>query len=61
MLFRLILKKKLRKAELYSSSITVSLALDCTAESLGFNEELIHLVDENQPFDCQSGGDPKLF
>ncbi len=23
-----------------------------------FNEELIHLVDENQPFDCQSGGDP---
>jgi len=55
-----ILKKKLRKAELYSSSITVSLALDCPAESLGFNEELIHLVDENQPFDCQSNGDPKL-
>ena len=52
------LKKKLRKAELYSSSITVSLALDCTAESLGFNEELIHLVDENQPFESQSGGDP---
>jgi len=53
-----ILKRKLKKADLYSSSITVSLALDCTAESLGFNEELIHLVDENQPFDCQSGGDP---
>jgi prolycopene isomerase len=52
------LKKKLRKAELYSSSITISLALDCPAESLGFNEELIHLVDENQPFDCQSSGDP---
>jgi phytoene dehydrogenase-like protein len=52
------LKKKLKKADLYSSSITVSVALDCTAESLGFNEELIHLVDENQPFDCQSGGDP---
>jgi phytoene dehydrogenase-like protein len=52
------LKRKLRKAELYSSSITVSLALDCPAESLGFNEELIHLVDENQPFDCQSSGDP---
>ncbi len=53
------LKKKLKKADLYSSSITVSLALDCTAESLGFNEELIHLVDENQPFNDQSGGDPK--
>jgi phytoene dehydrogenase-like protein len=53
------LKKKLKKADLYSSSITVSLALDCTAESLGFNEELIHLVDENQSFNDQSGGDPK--
>jgi phytoene dehydrogenase-like protein len=53
------LKKKLKKADLYSSSITVSLALDCTAESLGFNEELIHLVDENQPFVEQSGGDPR--
>ena len=53
------LKNKLKKADLYSSSITVSLALDCPAESLGFNEELIHLVDENQPFDCQSGGDPQ--
>ena len=53
------LKKKLKKADLYSSSITVSLALDCTAESLGFNEELIHLVDENQLFTDQSGGDPR--
>jgi prolycopene isomerase len=54
------LKKRLRNADLYSSSITVSLALDCTAESLGFNEELVHLVDENQRYDDQSGGDPKL-
>jgi phytoene dehydrogenase-like protein len=52
------LKKKLKDADLYSSSITVSLALDCTAESLGFNEELIHLVDEHQSFMDQSGGDP---
>jgi phytoene dehydrogenase-like protein len=52
------LKSKLKKADLYSSSITVSLALDCTAESLGFNEELIHLVDENQDYEDQSGGDP---
>jgi phytoene dehydrogenase-like protein len=54
------LKKKLKKADLYSSSITVSLALDCTAESLGFNEEMIHLVDENQGFEDQAGGDPHL-
>jgi phytoene dehydrogenase-like protein len=52
------LKKKLKAADLYSSSITVSIALDCTAESLGLNEELVHLVDENQPFKEQSGGDP---
>jgi phytoene dehydrogenase-like protein len=52
------LKKKLKNADLYGSSITISLALDCTAESLGFNEELIHLVDENQLFSDQSGGDP---
>ena len=26
---------------------------------LGFNEELVHLVDENQPFNEQSGGDPR--
>ena len=54
------LKKRLRKADLYSSSVTVSLALDCTAESLGFNEELVHLVDENQHYDDQSGGNPNL-
>jgi phytoene dehydrogenase-like protein len=53
------LKKKLKRADIYSSSITVSLALDCSAESLGFNEELIHLVDENQSFSDQSGGDPQ--
>jgi phytoene dehydrogenase-like protein len=53
------LKKKLKDADLYSSSITVSVALDCTAESLGFNEELVHLVDENQSFCDHSGGDPR--
>jgi phytoene dehydrogenase-like protein len=51
-------KKKLKNADLYNSSITVSIALDCTSEFLGFNEEMIHLVNENQSFDDQSGGDP---
>ncbi len=53
------LKKKLKNAELYGSSITVSVALDCTAESLGFNEELIHLVDERYSFNDLNSGDPK--
>jgi len=52
------LKKKLKNADLYSSSITVSIALDCPTELLGFDEELVHLVDENQSFNDQSGGDP---
>ena len=52
------LKRKLKQADLYSSSITISIALDCPAEQLGFNEELIHLVDERQCYDAQISGDP---
>jgi phytoene dehydrogenase-like protein len=52
------LKKKLKNAELYSSSVTISIALDCPAEQLGFDEELIHLADEGQPFDAYTSGDP---
>jgi len=52
------LLNKLRQAELYSSSITISIALDCPTEELGFNEELVHIVDENEDFDAYSSGDP---
>lgn len=52
------LKNKLRAADLYSSSVTVSIALDCTPEELGFNEELVHLSSEIVPRDEQCGGDP---
>ena len=37
------LKDKLRAAELYTSSVTISVALDCPPAMLGFNEELVHL------------------
>jgi phytoene dehydrogenase-like protein len=50
--------KKLRKAELYSSSVTISIALDCPTEALGFNEELVHIVDESEQFNAYSSGDP---
>ena len=50
--------KKLRKAELYSSSVTISIALDCPTEALGFNEELVHIVDEREHFNAFSSGDP---
>ncbi len=52
------LKKSLHNAELYSSSVTVSIALDCPAEELGFNEELVHLVREDLPYNAHSSGDP---
>ena len=52
------LKKKLKAAELYSSSVTISVALDCRTEELGFNEELVHLANENASFDDHSNGDP---
>lgn len=52
------LKNKLRNADLYSSSVTVSIALDCPTEQLGFNEELVHLSSEVVPREEQCGGDP---
>ena len=52
------LKNKLRDAELYSSALTISIALDCTVESLGFGEELVHLVDESVSFGAHNNGDP---
>ncbi len=35
---------KLRGADLYSSSVTLSIALDCPVDELGFNEELVHIA-----------------
>ena len=52
------LKNKLRGAELYSSSVTISIGLDCPAEALGFNEELVHVASEGVPFDAHQNGDP---
>jgi len=52
------LKKNLEKAELYSSSLTVSIALDCPVEELGFNEELVHVSSAAVPRNEQAAGDP---
>ena len=52
------LKSKLQHAELYTSSVTISIALDCTAEELGFGEEMIHVADERQSYDSHHTGDP---
>lgn len=51
--------KKLRTAKLYSSSITLSLALNCPAEKLGFGEEMIHLFLRDVPRHEQETGNPE--
>lgn len=53
------LKAKLREAELYPSSITVSLGLDKPAQELGFGEEMIFLCDESVPRERQCSGLPE--
>ena len=52
------MKKKLRHAEMYSSSVTISIALDCPAEHLGFNEELVHIASEHASCKDHQSGDP---
>jgi prolycopene isomerase len=53
------LKDRLKNAELYHSSVTISIALDCPTEALGFGEEMIHLSEEDIPFGEHSNGDPQ--
>lgn len=51
-------KAKLRKAELYSSSVTLSIALDCPSDMLGFGEELVFLSKEGLPKKSHADGNP---
>jgi prolycopene isomerase len=50
--------KKLEEAELYSSSVTLSIALDCPAEDLGFGHELTLICEEGISRDEHSAGNP---
>lgn len=52
------LKKKLNEAKLYSSSVTLSLALNCPVEDLGFGEEMIYLSKNGQDREAHANGDP---
>ncbi len=51
-------KEKLRGAVLYSSSVTISIALDCPAEDLGFGEELIFITRDDVKKEEHCNGDP---
>lgn len=52
------LLENLRKAELYASAFTLSIALDCPSEILGFNEEIIYLARTDISRAEQGNGDP---
>lgn len=53
------LLQRLRRADLYDSSVTISLGIDCDPRELGFDEELVSLVrDELTPEERQSA-DPE--
>lgn len=49
---------KLEQSEMYSSSVTISIALDCPAEDLGFGSELTLISNDGSSRDEHSGGDP---
>ncbi|MFT4679870.1 MAG: phytoene dehydrogenase-like protein [Flavobacteriales bacterium] len=50
---------KLENAHLYSSSCTISLALDCTAEEIGFGEEMVFFSKDGIERSAHSSGDPE--
>lgn len=52
------MKTRLRAAELYPSSVTVSIALDCPVEELGFNEEMVQISGVGDPHEKHQDGDP---
>jgi prolycopene isomerase len=52
------LKSKLNEAKLYSSSVTLSLALDCPVENFGFGEEMIYLSKNGLEREAHANGDP---
>jgi len=54
------LKSKLNDAVLYSSAVTVSVALNCPAEDLGIGQELISITKEGIKRDDHDSGDPKM-
>jgi prolycopene isomerase len=51
--------QRLREADIYPSSVTVFLGLDCDASAIGIGEELINLTIDAQPRADHSSGDPR--
>jgi len=53
-------KNKLNNAILYSSAVTVSIALDCPAEDLGIYQELINISKDGLKRDDHDSGNPSI-
>ena len=54
------LKEKLNNAILYSSSVTVAVALDCNPALLGFDEEMIIISSKEISQQDHAGGNPEI-
>lgn len=54
------IKMKLEKSVMYTSSFTLSVALNCEAEELGFGEEMISLAINNMAREEHENSDPKV-
>ncbi len=52
------IKKTMDNSELYSSSLTISIALNCTAESLGFGDVMLYIFNEETIRSEHLSGDP---
>lgn len=52
------IKQRLEDSELYSSSLTISVALNCKAEDLGFGHEMLIVLNDDTARMEHSGGDP---
>ncbi|HJN74618.1 MAG TPA: NAD(P)/FAD-dependent oxidoreductase [Myxococcota bacterium] len=52
--------EKIRGADLYPSSVSVNLGLDCPVEELGFDEEFVFLTDAGHAREDYGKGDPQL-
>ena len=50
--------EKLNNSELYSSSVTISIALNCPSEDLGFKPELTLVCNDSNSREEHSAGDP---
>ncbi len=55
-----VTKQKLEKSVMYTSSFTISVALDCPAQELGFTEELISLSKNNIPRHEHENSNPEI-